>query len=543
MYGNPIGKKPIFQCDKINGKQGAADFAHINGEIFYLGNESGIQHYFVDEDVQNGRTYYYGLVAYDYGLEGLEVAIMPSENNVVIDLDENEEIRFTGKNVQVVTPHARAAGYISPSLETNDENRLQGNGTVVPTIYDINSIKEGHSYKIKFHVDTLGYMRREEPLRHAHDMAIVNTGIKVYDESEDGRLVYEETATDYPVDHMLHDGVLRVKNGFSSLSDITYYNNTKPLLSDVFDGIQLELELPAYAGLLSEEKSGWVKGKGLINVAASINESKGFPYRYDIIFSGDSSAYRGRVTNPRNVLNLEGGIGTLPDPFDVLYKQRFPFYVVNRTFPDSSGTYEKLDLIVDDRNHNGRFDILEDIVLAGHAIDIEMSSGKIYTYWCGTVFGFDFRGLSDISQLPGAGDVYRVEFDRPFTAEDSIMFTVNAAVAVEEEQLSADMSEIKVVPNPYVATNTMETAISNPNLNQRRRLMFTHVPAQSEISIFTVSGALVDQIEVDNPADRGMVHWDLLTKEGLEIAAGIYIYHIKSLRTGEEKMGKFAVIK
>jgi len=35
----------------------------------------------------------------------------------------------------------------------------------------------------------------------------------------------------------------------------------------------------------------------------------------------------------------------------------------------------------------------------------------------------------------------------------------------------------------------------------------------------------------------------MLTKEGLEIAAGIYVYYVKSNVTGEEKLGKFAVIK
>jgi hypothetical protein len=35
----------------------------------------------------------------------------------------------------------------------------------------------------------------------------------------------------------------------------------------------------------------------------------------------------------------------------------------------------------------------------------------------------------------------------------------------------------------------------------------------------------------------------MLTKEGLELAAGIYIYHIKSKVTGAEKIGKFSVIK
>jgi hypothetical protein len=58
-----------------------------------------------------------------------------------------------------------------------------------------------------------------------------------------------------------------------------------------------------------------------------------------------------------------------------------------------------------------------------------------------------------------------------------------------------------------------------------------------------MSGYLVDKIDVNNDADNGIVHWDLLTKENLEIAAGVYLYHIKSSKTGEEKLSKFAVIK
>ena len=27
--------------------------------------------------------------------------------------------------------------------------------------------------------------------------------------------------------------------------------------------------------------------------------------------------------------------------------------------------------------------------------------------------------------------------------------------------------------------------------------------------------------------DDGMIHWDLLNEEGLEIAAGMYLYHVK----------------
>ena len=89
----------------------------------------------------------------------------------------------------------------------------------------------------------------------------------------------------------------------------------------------------------------------------------------------------------------------------------------------------------------------------------------------------------------------------------------------------------------------MEPAVANKFLNQRRRIMLTHIPAQSIIKIYTSSGVLVDKIDVDNEPSNGIVHWDLLSKEDLEIAAGMYIYHVKSNVTGNEKIGKFAVIK
>jgi len=118
-----------------------------------------------------------------------------------------------------------------------------------------------------------------------------------------------------------------------------------------------------------------------------------------------------------------------------------------------------------------------------------------------------------------------------------------------------DMKNIRVVPNPYVVTNTMESAVANWDRNQRRQIMFTHIPAQCKISIFTISGVLVNEINVDNSvASRenvwdlnseanGTVHWDLRSKEGLEIAAGYYLFRVESKLTGEVKIGKFAVIK
>jgi hypothetical protein len=145
--------------------------------------------------------------------------------------------------------------------------------------------------------------------------------------------------------------------------------------------------------------------------------------------------------------------------------------------------------------------------------------------------------------LPKSGDVYQVDWKRPFYKTDTIRFTINNNEGLDTEALSSTMDDIKVVPNPYVMTNMMEEAVTNPFLNQRRRILFTHIPAECTIKIFTVSGVLVDEIHVQNSPEQGIVHWDMLTRESLEIAAGMYIYHVEATNTGDTKVGKFAVIK
>jgi hypothetical protein len=163
--------------------------------------------------------------------------------------------------------------------------------------------------------------------------------------------------------------------------------------------------------------------------------------------------------------------------------------------------------------------------------------------WVSSILRIYFHGITDESEMPKPDDIYRIDFVRPFVTTDTLMFTVNPELKAERKSLDEEMEKIKVVPNPYIMTNSMEPAVVNKFLNQRRRIMFTHIPARCEIRIFTSSGVLVDKINVENEPSNGIVHWDLLSKEDLEIAAGMYVYHIKSKETGKEKVGLFAVIK
>ena len=75
-----------------------------------------------------------------------------------------------------------------------------------------------------------------------------------------------------------------------------------------------------------------------------------------------------------------------------------------------------------------------------------------------------------------------------------------------------------------------------------RKIDFINLPSKCTIKIFTLSGYLVDEIKHDDVFENGSESWNLLSKDGLEIAHGVYLYHVDAEGIGEHT-GKFAVIK
>ena len=64
--GDPKYGKPIAQFDLVDSIKGP-DPVGINGAHFWRGTNSGLQHSYIDTDIQNGKTYYYAVVSYDMG--------------------------------------------------------------------------------------------------------------------------------------------------------------------------------------------------------------------------------------------------------------------------------------------------------------------------------------------------------------------------------------------------------------------------------------------------------------------------------------------
>ena len=82
------------------------------------------------------------------------------------------------------------------------------------------------------------------------------------------------------------------------------------------------------------------------------------------------------------------------------------------------------------------------------------------------------------------------------------------------------LDSIKVVPNPYKASSRFN---ETPEL---RRIRFTHLPTECQISIYTITGEHVITFEHEQQFD-GNAWWGLENGSGQMVAPGLYIYVIE----------------
>ncbi len=115
-------------------------------------------------------------------------------------------------------------------------------------------------------------------------------------------------------------------------------------------------------------------------------------------------------------------------------------------------------------------------------------------------------------------------------------FTLNPPVAPPDQVKNL----ITVTPNPYKITglNDVRNNASSHNIN------FLNLPADYTLTILDVSGKIVFQTTVTG-ASNGKYTWDMFSKDGVEVASGLYIYHVSWNVNGTsgEYTGHFAILR
>lgn len=167
------------------------------------------------------------------------------------------------------------------------------------------------------------------------------------------------------------------------------------------------------------------------------------------------------------------------------------------------------------------------------------------------------------NQLRGWQYVYALTaYDKGDTANDlesleSSLLSNSFRLIPGTGSIDDESTPIGVYPNPYYVNAAWD------GLQEReRKIYFYNLPVQSEITIYTIAGDVVDRFTHDaasyNGGDiqwfktfadgtqilAGGEHaWDLISKDDQAIATGLYIFTVKNQKTGFIKKGKFLVIK
>ncbi|GAB4290637.1 MAG: hypothetical protein Kow0098_09410 [Ignavibacteriaceae bacterium] len=217
-------------------------------------------------------------------------------------------------------------------------------------------------------------------------------------------------------------------------------------------------------------------------------------------------------------------------------------------------------------------DLLSSLVLAAEFDSIENSIGFNS--------GFSFIELEEPVSFPGDSNLYNYKFE--FTnllngwqylfavtafdegdpennlesLESSSLASLQRILPGTPAALNSDL-KVGVYPNPYYGN-----AIWDGNSERLRKIYFFNLPAQCEITIYTLAGDVVKRIYHDQQSNSSEIRWfetyasdgkqqfaggehawDLISDHDQAIATGLYLFSVKNLQSGNIQIGKFLVIK
>jgi len=520
------------QFDLVDGIVGPSTIPYAQrGVAFYMGDDTGLRHVFVDSNhVINGQTYFYAVVSYDRGDDSLRIP--PSVCSKIISYNPTTNEYSFDINTAKVIPRRRAAGYVPGTIKDAEINggivRKKGfsTGTFTLEIIDDRATKDNDTYNILFHrSDSTGTdysvedtKRIEETFvsfygnyvalakAHINDTSVVVTdmsGEQTFEAGVDYEmdgpagtiLVYDPAET--PGARMQDNTQYKISYTYFPVYKSTALNGE--LTNPIFDGIRLAIKQASFGW--NKELSGW-SASSQTNLQFQFffhdNYAPEDPFDYEITFYDHI---------------VDTSVTNMLLPFKVLD-------VLNNTYmkiaTSSSGEWQP----------GNTFFILRGGERPGNIV-WEVTSA--------------YPENQEV-KAPTAGDVYYFATDKPFQDGDVFSFST-IAPQIDREVAKTDLDKINVVPNPYVATNVIEPSnkISRTSRGYRR-LYFDHLPPQCTIRIYTQAGELVRVLQHNSGLDDGKEFWDLLTKDNMEVAYGLYFFHVEAPGLGE-KVGKFVIIK
>jgi hypothetical protein len=421
-YGEKTLMKPIAQFDLADGITGLSPGV-INGVQYYLGDDTGLEHEWVDSTVVNGQRYFYAITSYDFG-DAADL-VSPTECNKSILLDPTTgDVLSKSSNVVVVTPNAPSAGYKEAPSDLSLE-LVEGftTSSLQYEVYDSPAIKDNNVYRLSFEdtVKTIeGYVRKQL-VTESVTVENITTGTVLLDKSKRG----------------LHGLEFPVLEGFK-----LFLNNPLVVEVDTLSGFDRE-------GMYKPSFETFYRG--------TVGTITADDYRIEFGEVGiDTSTAFKPGTRDFPAVPVNFTITNLMSD----EKIKFAFYDLD-PFPPVPAEAGKFSY------NTGRFPFSDEIYFLE-----ENEDGELVTTWLVKLES----GISAADTTnPESGDVLNIRTIKPALSRDVFEFTT-VAESVDKNNAKVEMEAIKVVPNPYVVSNSWERP--NPYSTGRgpRELHFTHLP-------------------------------------------------------------------
>ena len=450
----------------------------INGAKFWRGSNTGLQHSFVDSTVVNGIRYYYAVVSYNMGDPKKGISGLQPTECPKII---TEDAVGTLKFIDI------NCGIVTPNAAAAGYLPAQVEGNISQVTQGIGT----GALKIQ-----------------VLDPGAIKDGTTY-------RVVFDASGT---VQRYVTTSYRIVRIPATTAADTLQQNVSATtfgpdVYSVPFEGITFSFRNDTTVAV-NDAATGWVKGNPGVFIRVlpdHLNAAR------DVLWPAD---YELRWFSSFADTAL----------FDI--PPRFPKMPVNFQITNLTSA-QRARFLIDDADRNGTLSFGDTIRIVDGYTDPANYSFTYQMTW-GRPFGLN-------PTPPQDGDRFILRTSRPFAQGDYFQFKTHAA-GTDPALARTEMARIGVVPNPYIGSASWERRTLYTTGRGDRRIEFTHLPARCTIRIFTIAGQLVKVLTKDSNAADGSLPWDLISEDGMDIAYGLYIFHVDAPGVGEH-VGKFAVIK
>jgi hypothetical protein len=471
---------PLAQFDL---KDGISSWSSqvVNGLAFNLGHETGLVHSYRDTTVTNGQEYYYAVTAYDYGA-------------TIIQGKTGDEFTFYP-----------AESAISVSRTLLGGVTLQKNVVVVRPNAKVAGFKDASASGVS-HISGNGTGDVSVNLLNSR-LVPSNHIMKVTFNSDPDSV--------HALSYNLVDSTDNNKVLFSTGSD--------------FDGL-----------------GAGISGLGIQPVVLTLSKVQIDTARTRFV-AGSTTNAQLSVVYKNTYLSDNFRRDLYPADFTI----RFSDIVIDTALHPKGGEPFPVKFTIVTNTPTGEkkvkfsmYDFNEDSTLSyyGNTEEVRILTGSdTLPQYQRETWTITLKSASPQTITPTRGDVFEFHLNVPFSSSDVFAFrSVGASVDPDAARAQFERGPY-VVPNPYVGAASFEPTPFGVQGRGDRRMEFRNIPRNATVRIFTVRGELVRTLEQDG-STNGYVPWDMRTKDNLDVAPGLYIFHVDAGNAGTS-IGKFAVIK